>query len=333
MGEVVALMIHIGDQLGLYEALAEGGQTDAATLAEATNLNERMVHEWLLGQAAAELIERHGDGTFSISHEAALVLASEGELPFACGAFFGGETPESIDAIVGAFRSGMGFTYGDMGDRSADQLDRMNAAWLDRYLPESVLPSLRGLVGKLEDGADVADIGCGGAIALGSLARRFPNSRFVGFDPSEPAIRAGRRRVADLGNVELRNASGEDLPEAQTFDLVMTLDCMHDMAHPDRVASSIKRALKPDGTWLIKDMRCGPSFEDNLKNPMLAMMYGFSVSGCLPSAMSSDGGMALGTLGFPPGFAEQLVNEAGFGSFQIHEFDSDPVHFYYEVAH
>ncbi len=333
MGEVVALMIHLGDRLGLYEALAGGGRNHAAEIATTTNLDERMVHEWLLGQAAAELIERHEDGSFEMSREAALVLASEGELPFACGAFYGGETPEGTDAIVDAFKSGAGFTYGDMGDRSADQLDRMNAAWLERYLPETVLPSLSGLIEKLEDGADVADIGCGGAIAISSLARRFPNSRFVGFDPSEPAIRAGRRRVGDLQNVELHIASGEDLREPQMFDFIMTLDCMHDMAHPDRVASAIKAALRSDGIWLIKDMRCGPNFDDNLNNPMLAMMYGFSVSGCLPSSMSSEGGMALGTLGFPPVVAEQMVNDAGFDSFQIHEFESDPVHYYYEVAH
>ena len=37
-GELVSLMIHIGDQLGLYRALAGAGPIDARGLAEKTGL-------------------------------------------------------------------------------------------------------------------------------------------------------------------------------------------------------------------------------------------------------------------------------------------------------
>jgi len=93
---------------------------------------------------------------------------------------------------------------------------------------------------------------------------------------------------------------------------------------------SIARALADDGTWLIKDIRSTGDFVENRKNPMLAMMYGFSVSSCMSSAMSEPGGAGLGTLGFSPPVAEQMVQAAGFDRFVIHDFE-DPANLYYEV--
>lgn len=135
-----------------------------------------------------------------------------------------------------------------------------------------------------------------------------------------------------LENVELRHADGSDLPNQPTYDFLITLDCLHDMTRPADVIAAIKRSLKPDGTWFIKDIRSKPKFEDNLRNPMLAMMYGFSLMSCMSSAMSEPGGAGLGTLGFNPEVAERMVRAAGFSQFQMHDF-KDPGNLYYEVRH
>ena len=63
---------------------------------------------------------------------------------------------------------------------------------------------------------------------------------------------------------------------------------------------------------------------------MLAMMYGFSITSCMSSAMSEPGGAGLGTLGFNTGVAEQMTRAAGFERFTVHDFD-DPANLYYEV--
>ena len=94
--------------------------------------------------------------------------------------------------------------------------------------------------------------------------------------------------------------------------------------------AAIRQALSPDGTWLIKDIRSQPRFEDNLGHPMLAMLYGFSVSACMSSALAEPGGAGLGTLGFNPEVAERMVREAGFTRFVTHDFE-DPTNLYYEV--
>src|ERR1700689_5821159 len=93
---------------------------------------------------------------------------------------------------------------------------------------------------------------------------------------------------------------------------------------------AIGKAIAPDGTWLIKDIRCAPNWADNLRNPVLAMMYGISVASCMSSALSEPGGAGLGTLGFHPDLAERMCRDAGFTQFTVHDFD-DPANLYCEV--
>ena len=49
-----------------------------------------------------------------------------------------------------------------------------------------------------------------------------------------------------------------------------------------------------------------------------------------PVGLSEPGGAGLGTIGLPPGAAEQLTRDAGFTQFRVHDFD-DPANLYYEV--
>jgi ubiquinone/menaquinone biosynthesis C-methylase UbiE len=187
-------------------------------------------------------------------------------------------------------------------------------------------------VAKLERGATVADVGCGGGVALLAMAQAYPNSNFVGYDPSGHAIARCNEKVAEQGvkNARFVVAGGESLPSEPTYDFLITFDCLHDMTRPAEVIASIRRALKNDGTWLIKDIRSQPDFKTNMRNPMLAMFYGFSVSACMSSALSEPGGAGLGTLGFNPKVAEEMVRQGGFTHFVPHDFD-DPSNLYYEV--
>ena len=332
-GEIVSLMIHIGDRLGLYQSLAGAGPVTAAEFAARTGLQERWLLEWLRGQAAARLLDYHDDDRFELSDEGAAVLADEeSSLAFAAGAFAGQTPPETVDKLVDAFRTGIGLSYEELGPNAAHRTERMLGPWTRQELVPNILPALDGVVERLEAGAVGADVGCGGGIALLTLARAFPSSTFHGYDPSQHAIDRCQAKVEEYGanNVQLHVAGGEDLPAEPTFDFLITFDCIHDMTHPADVIARIRRAMKPDGTWLIKDIRSTPDFKQNMRNPMLAMFYGFSVSACMSSALSEPDGAGLGTLGFNPEVAERMVREAGFTRFVAHDFD-DPSNLYYEV--
>ena len=333
MGEQVSLMVYLGDQLGIYKTMAGKGVMTSHDVAAAAELHERFVREWLLGQAAAGLIDRHDDGSFELTDVQAAVLADEDDsLSFAAGAFRGGIDPDVLDKIAASFRTGIGVTYEEQGPNAAAGLARMTGPWSRLALTSKVLPALDGVVDKLEAGATVVDIGCGGGVMLTTLAEAYPNSRCIGIDPSEAAIEIARTRATDMGldNIEFMVAAGEDLEAGSGYDLVITFDCMHDMAFPDRTAAAIKGAIADDGTWLLKDIRSTGDFDKDMRNPLLAMFYGFSVASCLQSAMSEPGGAGLGTLGLHATAAKELTEAAGFSQFITHDLD-DAANLYYEV--
>lgn len=333
MGEQVSLMIHLGDQLGLYRALAGKGPVTSDDLAASAELDERFVREWLLGQAAAGLINRDDDNRFEMTAVQSAVLADEEEsLSFAAGAFRGGTDSSNVEALIDSFRTGRGVTYEQQGTAAAAGLARMTGPWSRLALTSIILPVLDGVVEKLEAGATVIDVGCGAGVTAATIGAAFPNSTCIGYDPSGIAIDLANQRVAEAGldNVSFVAAPADAIPPESDADLVLCFDCLHDMPRPDVAVETIRSAMADDGTLLIKDIRSTGDFDKDRRNPLLAMFYGFSVASCLQSARSEPDGMGLGTLGLYPDRMKELVTEAGFGSFVQHSLD-DAANLYYEV--
>ena len=333
-GELVALMIHLGDRLGLYRAMWETGPLTSSELAERTGLHERWLREWLRGQAAADLLRSDDGETFELTPEGAEVLANEGgSLFFAAGAFAGGMSPDFVDSLADAFRTGIGLPYDALGTGGAHQTERTLGPWTRQMLVPVLLAALDGVVPRLEAGARVADVGCGGGLALTTMAAAFPESRFVGIDPSRHALGLAAEKVAARGltNVELVHAGGDELAAHGSFDLVLTFDCLHDMAHPDRTIAAIADALVDDGTWLVKEIRTSGDFATDRKNPVLAMMYATSVVTCMSCALSEPDGMGLGTLGLPAERLAEMAAVVGFDRFATHDI-GDPANLYYELG-
>ncbi len=222
--------------------------------------------------------------------------------------------------------------YDRHGMSGVHRTERMLGPWTRLALVPRILPALDGVVEMLEAGGIVADVGCGAGVAAAAIATSFPNTHVHGYDLSRHAIERARQLAADTGldNVILHHMGASELPDEASFDLVLTLDCLHDMTRPVEAIAAIRRSIKPDGTWLIKDIRCAPDARDNLANPMAAMMYGFSISSCMSSALSEPGGAGLGTLGLHPELLERLCAEAGFSRFRLFDV-GEPANLYYEV--
>ena len=332
-GEVGSLLIHLGDRLGLYRALDGAGAVTAADLAEKTGLHERWLTEWLKGNAAAELLESSDGATFTLTPEGAAVLAREHDsLQFAAGAFSGPLDPGVVDDLAEAFRTGLGLPYDRLGPSGAHRTERMLGPWARLALVPDIIPSLEGVDDALRRGVLVADVGCGAGVALTAMAAAYPSSTFHGYELSRHALERARARVAEAGltNVELFDKRAEEVPAKAGYGFVLTFDCLHDMTRPADAIAAIRAAIAEDGTWLIKDIRCADSWEDNRRNPMLAMFLGFSVSSCMSSALSEPGGAGLGTVGFTPSVAERMVRDAGFTSFEVRDFE-EPANLYYVV--
>jgi 2-polyprenyl-3-methyl-5-hydroxy-6-metoxy-1,4-benzoquinol methylase len=333
-GEVVSLMIHLGDRLGLYRALDGAGPVTAEELAARTGLQPRWLLEWLRCQAAAGLVDSADGQVFALSKEAAALLADEdGSVWFAAGAFQGAAAPaETVDRLAASFRGGGGLSFDDLGPEAARKVERTLGPWSRLALVPVILPALEGVTERLETGARAADVGCGSGITVLTLAETFPHSHFDGYDPSHHAIERARDHLSrrELGNVAFHQQAAGQLPDQPAYDLVLTFDALHDMPHPGQAARAIRRCLAADGTWLIKEIRAGETWQDNLTHPVAAMLYGNSVASCLPSGLSEPGGAGLGTLGLPPSRLEKLCRDAGFSRFQVHDV-GDPANLYYEV--
>jgi SAM-dependent methyltransferase len=332
-GEMVSLLIHLGDRLGLYRALEGAGAVTAAELAARTGLHERWLYEWLRGHAAAELLASDDGERFELSAVGAMVLAREEDsLQFAAGAFGPPPDPALVDDLADAFRTGRGLPYDRQGPSGVHQTERMLGPWARLSLVPKIVPALDGVHERLAAGALVADVGCGAAVALSALAEAYPRSTFHGYELSRLAIERARRRIAEAGldNVEIFDRRAEELPAGAAYSLVLTFDCLHDMTRPDLAAAAIRAAIADDGTWLVKEIRCDDTWAGNRRNPMLAMFLGFSVASCMSSALSEPGGAGLGTVGLPPRVLQRLVGEAGFTRFRVHDFE-DPANLYYEI--
>lgn len=336
-GAVTSGMIHLGDRLGLYEALASSNEGETSeSLAARTSLHERWVREWLHNQVAAGIVSCRdlsaADPVFYLSPEAALVLASPQHPAYGMGMFH--RLPQTMGALNNmpeSFRTGIGYDYDSHGPEGAVGIERSFEPWNQNFLIPRVIPALAGIQEKLERGARVADIGCGsGGLAI-LLAKTFPQSEFVGYDISRYALeRANERlREEDLGNVSFADPRHE--PINGSFDLICTFDCIHDMTHPTEMMKTIRRSLKDDGTWLLVDIKAHDSLEMNvMKNPMASLLYGISVLSCMSSAMSAPDGEGLGTLGLSGEKAEDMARTAGFTQFRRLDVDHS-VNAFYEV--
>ncbi len=316
---ISGLMVHLGDRLGLYRAMAGAGPVTPSALAAATGTEERYVQEWLSNQAAGGFVAYHpADGTFELTAEHALVLADETSPVFLGGAF---ETIASCftdhDAFVRAFTTGEGIGWGDHDDRLNTGVLRLFRPGYEANLVQSWLPALDGVVEKLRDGASVVDVGCGLGASTIILAKAFEHSSFVGYDIDGPSIEAARAAAIEAGverRTRFETAAAHDVP-GTGFDLACMFDCLHDMGDPVGAARRVRESLAEDGTLLLVEPAAGERLEDNL-NPVSRLYYGLSTVICTPSSRSQEVGLGLGAQAGPKRL-EEVLHEAGFSHVRV----------------
>ena len=316
---ISGLMVHLGDRLGLYRAMAGAGPLSPAELADRTGTHERYVREWLANQAAGGYV-RHdpASGTFELGAEHAMVLADEESPVFLAGAF---ETVASCytdhDAFVHAFTTGEGVAWGAHDDRLYSGALRLFRPGYEANLVPSWLPALDGVVEKLQAGASVADVGCGFGASTVIMARAFERSVFLGVDSHGPSIDAARDAAREAG-VD-RRTRFEVAPASAVrgtgYDLVTMFDCLHDMGDPVGAARHVREALAPDGTLLLVEPAAGDALSDNL-NPVGRLYYGLSTVICTPSSLAQEVALGLGAQAGPHRL-EAVLREAGFSRVRV----------------
>ncbi len=307
-----APLVLIGDKLGLYKAMADGEPVTPAELSQRTGCRERYLREWLCQQAASGYVE-HADGAFRLPPEQAMALADDDSPVFIPGAFqLLAAMIHDEPQITARFRSGEGFGWHEHHHDLFEGTERFFRPGYLANLVDAWLPSLDGVVEKLEAGAHVADIGCGHGATTILMAQAFPRSTFAGSDYHEGSVKAARAAAARAGvddRVRFEVASAKSFGGGP-FDLVCVFDALHDMGDPVGAAGYVRAQLAEGGTWLVVEPFAGDRVEDNL-NPVGRVFYAGSTMLCTPASLSQEVGLALGAQAGEQRLAA-VLREGGF---------------------
>jgi SAM-dependent methyltransferase len=316
--------VHLGSTLGLYTALDRHGPMTAPELADHAGIHQRYAREWLEQQAVAGFLSVEG-GCFALpaEHRGALVDPIDGDhlAPFAAMvAGIGGV----LDAVVDAYRSGGGVPYASyVVDFRRGQGD-INRPAFTTDLVKCWLPAVPGAVDRLADGARVVDVGTGHGWSAIAVKSAWPACEVIGVDTDAASI-ADARHHAEQAGVEVRfevagDSAGGDLGSLGTIDVALVMEALHDMARPVEVLAAIRAALADDGIVVVADEAVADVFTapgDDLER----LMFGWSITHCLPAAMAEQPSAALGTA-LRAGTVAELAAAAGFGRCDVVDVDA-----------
>jgi SAM-dependent methyltransferase len=300
-----AALVVIGDKLGLYSALTEGGPATPSELAQRTATVELYVRPWLVNQAAGGYVEYDpSSGRFRLPPEHAAALAA-----VAGGYHLLTAALKAEPRISQAFKTGAGMLWSEHDPALFTGTESFFRPGYEQNLVQSWIPALDGVEGRLRAGVTVADVGCGFGASTLIMARAYPRSRFVGFDSHEPSILHARDAAIAAGlsdRVTFEVAGADAYPgPANGYDLIAFFDCLHDMGDPVGAMHHAASTLAEEGTVLVVEPMAGDRIEDNL-NPVGRIYAGASVLVCTPHAMA-ESGTALGTIATDSALREVAV--------------------------
>jgi 2-polyprenyl-3-methyl-5-hydroxy-6-metoxy-1,4-benzoquinol methylase len=321
-GALEVLCLYLGDRLGFYQALYDGGPATPPELAGRAGTNERYTREWLEQQATA--------GFLACDNPEAVPDERRFDLPIEYAALF--VTPESLLAstpsaqvfvgvasalpeLLAAFRSGAGVPYAHYGADMLEGQARANRPAFTHQLAQQWIAAMPDIDARLraDPPARVADVGMGLGWSSIALARAYPKAQIDGIDldaESVAAAQANARQASLDGRVTFQQRDAGDPALAGQYDLALAIECLHDMANPVAALAAMRQLVGPGGTVLIVDERVPDAFTPN-GDAIERMMYGYSVLHCLPVGMVDQPSAATGTVMRRATF-HRYAAEAGF---------------------
>ncbi len=337
-GALNIFSLHIGDQLGFYRALADGGPLTSAELAVRTGTHERYTREWLEQQTVSGILEVEDESLdagqrqfhLPLGHVEPLLdrdslnyVAPLTRLVAGC--------VHPLAAVLEAYRTGGGVPFSAYGPDLREGQAAINRPAFLHQLAQEWLPTMPDVQARLQADlqARIADIGCGYGWSSIGIAQGYPNVHVDGFDLDEPSIERARENarqygVADRVRFHVRDAGDPEF--AGRYDLVTAFECVHDMSNPIAALSTMRRLASENGEVLVMDERVGDTFTAQADD-VERMMYGWSILHCLPVGMVEPPAAGTGTV-MRADTLRRYAMEAGFRSVDILPIDNFFFRFY-----
>jgi SAM-dependent methyltransferase len=328
LGALELFSVYLGVELGLYRALERDGALTPDELAARAGIAPRYAREWLEQQAVAGLLEVEDPATrrCSLAPDHARVLAHPDDpahvAPFAhMLAGIGGVLPRVADA----YRTGGGVPYEAYGTEFRHGQGHINRPAFTHELPTEWLDAMPDVAIRLRSApaARVADVGCGQGWSTIAIATAFPDALVDGIDADPGSIADARRHAAEAGlNGRVRFVQGDAAAVAGgPYDLVLILETLHDLPQPVEALRAARAATAADGAVLVVDERVAERFAapgDEVER----MMYGWSVTHCLPTQLVDEPSAAIGTV-MRAGTVRECALEAGFDRVEVLPVEND----------
>jgi 2-polyprenyl-3-methyl-5-hydroxy-6-metoxy-1,4-benzoquinol methylase len=330
--------VYLGDRLGLYRALARDGAATASELARRAGIHPRYSREWLEQQAATgflevddataepdrrryRLSEAHADvlidpnSPYSMTPLARSVIAATSVLP----------------QLLEAYRTGGGVPWSDYGADMIEAQGDFNRPWLLRSLGTEYLPAIPQVHERLQADppARVADVACGLGWASIAIARAYPSVHVDGFDLDQSSIDGARRNAEEAGltdRVRFEARDAGDPAATGQYDLALIVEALHDVSRPVEVLTAMRQMLAPGGVTIVADEKTADVFTapaDSVER----LFYGFSITCCLPAAMTDEPSAATGTV-MRADTLRRYATDAGFRKIEVLDLAHDALRFY-----
>ena len=327
---------YLGERLGWYRALAEGGPLTSAELAARTGTAERYAREWLEQQAVTGFLtcDDEPDGaqrryTLPDGHVEPLtdVLSPNFVLPLAK---FVAAAGKQLDALAQAYRTGGGVSWAQHGTEVREAQAAANRPLFLGDLAREYLPSIPDVDAALRAGGRVADVGCGYGWSAIGVALVYPHATVDGYDVDGPSIEAARRNAAEAGVADRVRFHALDPADAaaagERYDLVLALECVHDLPDPVDVLASMRALASETGAVIVMDERVADEFTapgDEVER----LMYGYSLMCCLADGLAHQHSAATGTV-MRAGILRDYAVRAGFAGADVLDVENDFFRFY-----
>ncbi len=338
LGAYELMTVHLGDRLGYYRALAEGGELASGELSAATGTDERYTREWLEQQAVAGILEvddasaEPGARRYRLPEGHVEVLVDRESLAHVTPmARFGMSFAQTLPAIEDAFRTGGGVPWDAFGELGRHAQGDANRPLFANLLGSEWLPAIDDVHERLlaDPPARVADIACGAGWSSIAIARAYPNAVVDGYDLDEGSVELARENVAgtevgDRVSIHLRDAGDQEL--AGSYELVTVFEAIHDMSRPVEVLRALRGLVAEGGAVIVMDERVADTFTapgDEVER----LMYTYSVLCCLPVGLADTPSAGTGTV-MRADTLRAYATEAGFAEVEVLPIEHEIFRFY-----